>query len=250
MNILLIEDEKPAADRIVQMIRAFDSSVSILATLQSVKETTEWLCTHPAPDLIVADIQLNDGLSIEIFSNRPVASPIIFTTAFDEYPMKAFEFNSIDYLLKPIQQEKLHHALNKYLKLKQHFTGNIVSLFEQLRSNTQTSLSRLVVKKGTDFVALKVDDIAYFYTEHKIVFLIDKENKRYIVDKTLGELEAELDSKKFFRVNRKYLAHINAIAKFKPYEKGKLSVELHPAVHETIVVSQENAAAFKQWMGK
>jgi DNA-binding LytR/AlgR family response regulator len=250
MNILIIEDEEPASERIIQMIHKFDPSISVLTTLRSVKESLEWMAQHSAPELIIVDIQLNDGLSLEIFNQHPVASPLIFTTAFDEYLMKAFEFNSIDYLLKPIQKEKLFSALNKYLKLKQHFTGNLISLFEQLQSGKEQSTNRIVVKKGTDFISLKTDEIAYFYTEHKIVFLIDKSGKRYIIDKPLSDLENELKMMEFFRVNRKYLVHINAVAKFKQYEKGKILIDLSPSIHEEVVVSQENATLFKRWIGK
>lgn len=249
MKILIIEDEEPASERIGAMVREFDPAIHILATLRSVKESLEWLRSHAAPDLIIVDIQLNDGLSLEIFKTNPAPSPLIFTTAYDEYLMKAFEFNSIDYLLKPIQKEKLHNALSKYLKLKQHFTGNLVSLFEQLRDGSTSSPQRLIVKKGTDFVTVKADDVAYFYTEHKIVFLVDNVGKRYIVDKPLAELESQLDKTLFFRVNRKYLVHANAVTRFKPYEKGRVVIELQPPVGEEIVISQENASEFKQWIG-
>ncbi|MBI2427683.1 MAG: response regulator transcription factor [Ignavibacteriales bacterium] len=248
MKILIIEDEEPASERIIAMVREFDPSIHILGTLQSVQESLEWLRHHASPDLIIVDIQLNDGLSLEIFKTNPVPSPLIFTTAYDEYLMKAFEFNSIDYLLKPIQKEKLHNALTKYLRLKQHFADNLVALFEQLQKRTTTPPNRLVVKRGTDFVSLKTDDVAYFYTEHKIVFLIGNDGKRYIIDKPLAELENELD-KNFFRVNRKYLVHINAVVRFKPHEKGKALVDLTPAVNEEVIVSQENASAFKRWIG-
>ncbi|MEW5798707.1 MAG: LytTR family DNA-binding domain-containing protein [Bacteroidota bacterium] len=251
MKILIIEDEEPASERIIAMIREFDASIHILETLRSVKESVEWLTHHAAPDLIIADIQLNDGLSLDIFKTNLVPSPLIFTTAYDEYLMKAFELNSIDYLLKPIQTEKLHKALTKYLKLKQHFTGNLVPLFEQLQKK-ETSLhsARLIVKKGTDFISIKSNEVAYFYTEHKIVFLVNNVGKRYIIDKPLTELEAELDNSMFFRANRKYIVNINAVASFKSHEKGKILIALSPSTSEAVIVSQENAAAFKQWVGK
>lgn len=249
MKILIIEDEQPAIERLIAIIREFDPAIYILATLRSVKESVEWLSHHAAPDLILVDIQLNDGLSLEIFKQQWVASPLIFTTAYDEYLMKAFEFNSIDYLLKPIDKEKLFHALKKYQSLKHHFSGNFVSLFEQVRNNTPIK-NRIVVKKGTDFIALRTDQIAYFYTEHKISFLIDKEGKRYIVDKPLADVQNDLDEKQFFRLNRKFLVNIESVLKFKSYDKGKVLVELSPAVAEEVIVSQENAAAFKEWIGK
>lgn len=250
MNILIIEDEQPASERIISFIREYDPAANILSTVRSVKESIEWLRSHPAPDLIIIDIQLNDGLSLEIFRHIPVHSPLIFTTAYDEYLMKAFEFNSIDYLLKPIQKEKFFLALTKYRTLKQHFTGTLVSLLEQLQHTSPRLFERIVVKKGTDFVSLKMDEISYFYTEHKVVFLIDSSGKRYIVDQTLTELETTLDKNLFFRLNRKFLTHINAVVKFKPHDKGKLLIELRPPVNEEIIVSQENAPELKHWLGK
>ncbi|MFA5835078.1 MAG: LytTR family DNA-binding domain-containing protein [Bacteroidota bacterium] len=249
MKILIIEDERPASERLIAMILEFDHSIHILATLRSVQESIEWLSIHAAPDLILADIQLNDGLSLEIFKQQPVPSPLIFTTAFDEYLMKAFEFNSIDYLLKPLDKIKLFHALKKYQSLKQHFSGSFVSLFEQVRNNTPIK-NRIVVKKGSDYITLKTEQIAYFYTEHKISFLIDIEGKRYIVDKSLSDIEHDLDDREFFRINRKYIANVDAIAKFKSQEKGKIVIEFSPPVSEEVIVSQENAAAFKKWIGK
>lgn len=250
MNILIIEDEQPASDRIIAMVREFDAGTRILATLRSVRESVEWLSAHPAPDLILADIQLGDGLSLDIFHTVRVPSPLIFTTAFDEYLMKAFAYNSIDYLLKPVNKEKLFRALNKYASLRQHFTGDIVSLLEQLHKGERHGAARMVVKKGTDFIALKTEEIAYFYTEHKIVFLVDKNGRRFIVDKPLADLERELPAAAFFRVNRKFLASVDSVVKFRSADKGKLRVDLRPAAPDEVIVSQENASAFKRWMDR
>lgn len=247
MNILIIEDEQPASDRIIAMLREFDPAVNILATLRSVHESISWLQSHPSPDVIIADIQLNDGLSLEIFKQQPVVSPLIFTTAYDEYILKAFEFNSIDYLLKPIDKNKLYHALKKYQTLKYHFSVTLLPFLEQLQNIPQNK-NRIVVKKGADFIALKIDRVAYFYTDHKISFLVDRESKRYIVDKPLTDLLPELDPSRFFRINRKYIVHIESIVKFRSFDKGKILVELFPVVNEEVVVSKENAAAFKAWV--
>ncbi len=247
MNILIIEDEQPAGERIIAMLHEFDPSITILGSLKSVQESVAWLRSHPSPDVIIADIQLNDGISLEIFKQHPVTAPLIFTTAFDEYILKAFEFNSIDYLLKPVDKNKLFHSLKKYQTLKHHFSGNLTPLLEQLQSVSQNK-NRIVVKKGADFIALKMEHIAYFYTEHKISFLVDKENKRYIVDKPLNELVEELDEKKFFRINRKYIANIESIVKFRSVDNGKILVELTPSIAEEVLVSKENASLFKSWI--
>ncbi len=248
MKILIIEDEEPASERLSGMLHEFDPSMVILGTLRGVRESIAWLDSHPAPDLILADIQLNDGMSFDIFKKKATTAPIIFTTAFDEYLIKAFEYNSIDYIVKPIKKEKLFHALTKYINLKQHILGNIETLLHHIDSAGKPD--RIVVQKGTDFIALKMGDIAYFYTEHKIVFLMDKHAKRYILDKSLMDVENLLDPRRFYRLNRKFIAQIDAIVKFRSHDKGKLLVDLIPAMAEQIIVSQENATSFKEWMGK
>ncbi len=250
MNILIIEDEQPAAERIAAMVREFDSTAHIVGTLRGVKESIAWFTAHSAPDLILADIQLNDGVSFDIFKKVSTPIPVIFTTAYDEYLVAAFACNGIDYLLKPIHKEKMFQALNKYLNLKHHFTGNIAALLEELQGAAPKRLLRIVVKKGSDFLALKTEDIAFFYTEHKIVFGVDREGKRYIVDKPLAMLETELDSENFFRLNRKYIANIAAIARFRSHDRGKILITLTPPTAEEVIVSQENSSVFRTWIGK
>lgn len=249
MTILIIEDEQPAGERLAAMVREFDPSAAILGTLRSIVESVAWLSSHPAPDLILADIQLTDGLSLEIFRRVPVTSPLIFTTAYDEHVLSAFEFTSIDYLLKPVDKEKLFRALRKYLVLKTHFHGDVLALIGRM-GNNGVARDRLVVKKGMDFVSIRMDQVAYFFTEHKLTFLVDTDGRRYIVDRPLSDLESELDPRRFFRLNRKYLAHVAAIVRFRSHEKGKVLVELKPAVSGEVVVSQEQAAAFKVWIGR
>lgn len=250
MHILIIEDEFPAAELIAAMVREFDPAAQIDGPLRSVKESVEWLSSRSSPDLILADIQVNDGLSFEIFQKISTPTPVVFTTAYDDYLIAAFAFNGIDYLLKPIDKEKLFRALNKYVKLKQHFTGNLAALMQELHDVPPKRTSRIMVKKGTDYHALKTEDIAYFYTEHKIVFGVDRDGKRYIVDKPLAVLETDLDADVFFRLNRKYIANIAAIVRFRPHEKSKILVTLSPPTHDDVFVSQENASVFKAWAGR
>lgn len=250
MKILIIEDEKPAVINLTQMIHKYDPAIKIVAEIGTVKGAVQWLEKNEQPDLILLDIQLADGLSLEIFKHCPVTCPVIFTTAYDEHILEAFNYNCIDYLLKPIKQEKLNNALNKYLKLKSHFTQNLVSLLNDLTEPKSKYKKRITVKKGLDFQSIKTDDIAFFYTEYKMVFLITNDREKFVVDKPLTDLENELDPEAFFRINRKYLAGINAISKFKSYEKGRLQVELNPQVGEEIIVSQEKAASFKKWMDR
>jgi len=249
MNILILEDEKPAAEKLIRGIKKFDLSVNIAGPLQSVSSAVQWLTENPAPDLIVADIQLTDGLSLDVFRKVTVSSPVIFATAFDSYLLEALEQNSIDYLLKPVKEEKLEGALRKYLRLKQHFSSNLPAFIEGYGARNGKR-ERIVVKKGIDFVSIKIDEVAFFYTEHKVTFLVDNAGSRYIIDEPLSQLEGELESSQFFRANRKFLISCRAVKKFKSYEKGKILVELVPATHEQVVVSQESAGEFKRWMGR
>lgn len=253
MKILIIEDEKPAVENITQMVKEYDSQMDILDSIGSIKEAVHWLNNDKQPDLILLDIQLSDGISLEIFKQCQVNCPVIFTTAYDDHILEAFDYNCIDYLLKPIKQEKLNKALDKYLKLKGHFTQNFMALFDDLntsKSATSRWRKRITVKKGIDFQSVEAGDIAFFYTEYKLVFLITHTGNKFVVDKPLSDLENELNPDEFFRINRKYLASISGIAKFRPYDKGRLEVELNPGVREEIVVSQEKAASFKKWIDR
>ncbi len=245
MNVIIIEDELPARAKLISMLQAIDQSISIVAQLGSVKESLEWLSKNPEPDLAFVDIQLSDDHSFEIFRKHPVKFPVIFTTAFDKYMLESFEFNSVDYLLKPITEEKLHRSLNKIQKLEQHFfQGNLIKLIQQQPIAKQ----RLVARKGTEFVALNTDEIAYFFSEHKIVFVRDFTGRQMIVDKNLSELESDLDPKLFFRINRKFIVNQKAIDRFKP-DSGKILIFLKPEMKEEIHVSKETAPEFRNWIG-
>ena len=246
MNVIIIEDELLAQAKLEAMLLALDPSIQIAARLSSVKDTIAWLSHHAPPDVAFVDIQLSDDHAFEIFRKYPVQFPVVFTTAFDKYLLESFEFNSIDYLLKPITEEKLKRSLTKLKKLEQHFVqGNILKLIGQVSAPAK---DRIVAKKGTAFTALTLDEIAFFFTEHRIVFVKDHAGHQYIVDKNLGELESGLDRKKFFRINRKFIAHIDAIEKFKP-DNGKIRVFLKPEMKEEIHVSKETAPDFRKWIG-
>jgi DNA-binding LytR/AlgR family response regulator len=246
MKVLIIEDELLAQAKLETMLNTLDPSIVIVGKLSSVKDTLTWLSQNPQPDVAFVDIQLSDDHSFEIFRKFPAQFPVVFTTAFDRYLLESFEFNSIDYLLKPITEEKLKRSLAKLKKLEQHFVqGNILKLIHQVASQQK---DRIVVKKGTEFIALNMEDIAFFFTEHRIVFVRDFAGHQYIVDKNLGEIEAALDPNKFFRINRKFLSHINAIEKFKP-DNGKIRVFLKPEMKEEIHVSKETAPDFRKWIG-
>lgn len=247
MNVIIIEDELLAQAKLESMLHALDRSIHMAAKLSSVKDSLHWLQTNPAPDLAFVDIQLSDDHSFEIFRKHPVKFPVIFTTAYDKYILESFEFNSIDYLLKPVTEEKLKRSLEKVKTLRQHFfQENILQLIQNLQP--APSANRVIVKKGTEFVALELSDVAYFYTEHKIVFAKDFSGRQFIVDKNLAELEAQVCTKDFFRLNRKYITHIKSIDRFKP-DNGKIRVYLNPEMKEEIHVSKETAPAFRMWIG-
>jgi DNA-binding LytR/AlgR family response regulator len=245
MNVLIIEDEKLAQDKLEKLLHQLDPEIHVLARLGSVKDSIRWLSTNPSPDLGFVDIQLSDDHSFEIFRQLPVEFPVIFTTAYDKYLLESFEYNSIDYLFKPITEDKLKRALEKVKRLEHHFT---YSLKKVLNLKPVAGTQRIVARKGTEYITLAIDEIAYFYTEHKIVFVRDFEGKRFIVNDNLGELETRLDGQQFFRLNRKYIANIKSIERFKP-DSGKIRISLNPSMNEDIHVSKENAPEFRKWIG-
>lgn len=246
MKAIIIEDELPAQAKLHEMIEMVDPSISIVAVIGSVKDTIDWLAKNPSPDLAFVDIQLSDDHSFEIFKQHPVNFPIIFTTAYDKYLLESFEFNAIDYLLKPITEERLRKSLEKVKSLESHFVqGNLLKILDHIRSDKP---NRIVGKKGTEFIVLDISDIAYFFTEHKIVFATDHNGRKIIVNKTIAELETQLDPSTFFRLNRKYICSMGAIEKFKSYN-GKINVSLKPSTSEDVFVSKETAPAFRDWIG-
>lgn len=250
MKVLIIEDEKPAAEKLQKAIIQTGLHITIEKVLSSVQAATEWLQGNPLPDLIFMDIELTDGLSFKIMENAAVTCPVIFTTAFDEYWQEAFEHNSIDYLLKPVKQEKLEAALQKFEKLKQFFTGNFQQLQQwRKQGEPQAYKKRFLVKRGMDYVTVRTEEIAYFYATHKLVCMVDNKGQKFILDKSLADLEKDTDPAQFHRLNRKFLVSIQAIKKIKTYPKSKLLIEVDPPVNEEIIVSQENVSAFKDWVG-
>jgi two-component system LytT family response regulator len=251
MKTIIIEDEKPAAEKLQKALAAIDPSIEVLAHLHSVETAGAWLRQHPMPDLVFMDIELSDGISFSIFQQVSISCPVIFTTAYDEYWQEAFEHNSIDYLLKPIKQDKLEAALGKYDKLKQYFAQNLQQLLQnqQASTNNNSYKKRFLVKRGTDYISIKTEEIAYLYATHKLVCLVDSRNQKFILDQSLSDIEKQLDPSLFYRVNRKYLVQQNAIKKIKAYPKSKLQLELDPPVSEEIIIAQEGVSAFKEWMG-
>jgi DNA-binding LytR/AlgR family response regulator len=212
-----------------------------------VKDSLYWLQNNPAPDLAFVDIQLSDDSSFEIFKQHEVKFPVIFTTAYDDYILEAFEYNSVDYVLKPLQSDRLKKAVEKVKKLESHFVSNKFGELLNIGAERDRKRQRYVVKKGVDFVSVYFKDIAYFFTEYRVVFLKDVAGTKYIIDKTVSELQEELEGAHFFRANRKYLISIDSVAKFRS-DNGKIVLMLEPPVKEEVTVSKENAPNFRNWI--
>jgi DNA-binding LytR/AlgR family response regulator len=247
LNTIIIEDEKAARQNLINALMNIDANLNVVAELSSVKESIEYFSRSPEADLIFCDVQLEDGLSFEIFSKIEIRTPVIFITGYDQFVMNAFEYNGIDYLLKPVSEDELQKAIVKYRKLEKHF-GNQSSL-NNLVQYVSRKKTRLIVKKGLESISLRLEDIVLFFTENKIVYVVDQWGKKYLIDRNLGELEEDLDTSVFFRANRQYIVNINFIKGFKPYEKVKLQIDLVPAeLNYSIIISQETAPAFRKWM--
>ncbi len=249
MRIAIIEDELPARQQLISLISKLRRGIEVVFEAASIKEAVNYLKPQPELDLIFLDIQLNDGLSLDIFKKVEVLCPVIFATAYDQYLLKAFQENSIDYLLKPIKQRELENALQKYDRLKNHFSPDIQSLTKMFQGGNATNFkSRLLVKKGIHFTSIATDDIHYFFSEHKVTFAVDTTGQKMMVDESLSDLESQLDPANFYRLNRKYLANLKGVDKFISNGKGKMIVYLTPEVREEVTVSQEKSSEFKNWM--
>jgi two-component system, LytTR family, response regulator LytT len=252
MKVIIIEDEQLSAEKLKGLIKKYDPEIEIIAELTTISESIEWLNSNPIPDLIFSDIQLADGLSFEIYRAVKISCPVIFTTAFDQYAINAFEVNSVGYLIKPVTLENLSLNLQKYKNLKETLAGkpqqlDINALIENIRQKSSYK-SRFLVKSGTKITAIKTDEIAYFMTDSKISFLITKDSKKYPVDYSLDEINQMVDPKDFYRVSRKYIIHIDAAKEIHPYFKGRLKIELAPPVDDEVIVSNDKMVSFKNWL--
>ena len=250
MNVVIIEDEKPAARRLNRMISAL--GIEAQQMLHSVEESLNWLQNNPHPDLIFLDIQLSDGLSFEIFEEIEVKSAIIFTTAYDEYALKAFKLNSIDYLLKPIDEDELKIAVEKYKNTKPTQTEVQVNLddIRKLLVNPvdRKFKKRITVKIGQHIKIIPIDDIECFYSENKSTYIHTKENRNYLLDNSLENWQEQLNPDQFFRVNRTFIVNINAIKDIVAYTNSRLKVIVSSYKESEIIVSRERVKEFKNWI--
>tara|TARA_R110002049_G_scaffold309026_2_gene516015 strand:+ start:3692 stop:4447 length:756 start_codon:yes stop_codon:yes gene_type:complete len=250
MNVLIIEDEKPAARRLNRLLAELDVTVSTM--LHSVEESIAWFTVNKHPDLIFLDIQLSDGLSFEIFKKVDVKSAIIFTTAYDEYALQAFKLNSIDYLLKPIDDEELETAVKKYREV--NVSSRKISVdFDDIKRLLVNPIERdykkrFTVKVGQHIKILNADEIECFYSENKGTYAATSDGRNYLLDVTLEHLEAELEPKTFFRVSRKFYVNINFIKDIISYTNSRLKIILEKYNEGEIIVSREKVKDFKLWL--
>jgi DNA-binding LytR/AlgR family response regulator len=251
MNIIIIEDELPAANRLIKLLQDFSPELDIVEKFDSIESSVKYLGSYPDVNLIFMDIQLADGLCFNIFEQVQVNTPVIFTTAFDQYTLKAFKVNSIDYLLKPIDGKELERAINKFKLLRKEsnddFSGKILKIIKEL--NPPKFKERLLIKDGQQLNYLRTEDIAFCYAIGKFSFAVDYKNNQYLLEQNLTELENELDLHKFYRVNRNLLVNIEALLKVHLWFGGRLKVELTLPTNIDTVVSRDRVNGFKGWLG-
>lgn len=248
MKILLVEDELPAARQLTKLIQTARPHFHILETLDSVEGAVRWLRTFSPPDLIFMDIQIADGLSFDIFRQVEIKSPVVFTTAFDQYAVQAFRVNAVDYLLKPVDPDDLETALQKFENQR---TASATIDLNAIAQYFQKPLykDRFLVKIGQQLTSLPATDVAFFRSSEGLTQAHTFSGKKYFVDHTLEELERTLDPRDFFRISRSLTLRLNAIQKIHPHLNGRLKLDLLPASPEDVFVSRERASEFKAWLG-
>ena len=253
MTILIIEDEEPAFRRLQKMLKELEPNHTMLNQIVSVSSAIKWFKENDAPDLIISDIQLSDGISFEIFKQVDIKCPIIFTTAYDQYAIEAFKVNSIDYLLKPVKKEELEKAVTKFKNLIPTTSApaiDINKLLQSLQPATGNDYKkRFVVRYGEHIKTIDIEEVVYFYTEDKATFLCTKDARRFVVDFNLDTLDSILDPKVFFRINRQFIISIHSIAEMFAYSKSRVLIKLNPAAKHETIVSTERSADFKHWLG-
>jgi DNA-binding LytR/AlgR family response regulator len=250
MKVLIIEDERPAAEKLESLLLDINPSIGIVGRLQSVLESINWLHSNSRPDMIFMDIQLDDGICFEIFDAIRIETPVVFTTAYDSYAVRAFQVNSIDYLLKPIEKEPLARALEKY---KSIFERNIShqNLPEDLTIRVAVPYkTRFFVKIGNHFHSVPVDNIIAFYNLERSVFFKTSEGKTFTIDYSLDQVQKLVDPEKFFRINRNYIIQITAIQDIYNYSSSRLGLKINGIDHLDLIVSREKVNEFKKWLDR
>lgn len=260
MKIFIVEDEDLAVKKLKKTLSLVDESAVVVGEAESISTAVSWLESNAAPDLILMDIELADGQSFEIFNHVEVKSPVIFITSYDEYALKAFKVNSVDYLLKPVQKEDLEAALEKYRSMRQLYKSetspapqiNMEVLVKELQQKLQTKdyRKRFLVKHGQKLVSLEVDDIAYFFSDGRLNFFKTYDNRKFVVDYTMDELNDMLDPERYFRISRSFFIAVNSVAQIHDYFGNRLLLHLKPETDKEAIVSREKVTEFKTWLGK
>ena len=252
MKVIIIEDEIPAANRLAKLLHSYSNEIEIAHKLDSVESSVQYLSNAANIDLIFMDIQLADGLSFDIFQQTTVTTPVIFTTAFDQYTLKAFKVNSIDYLLKPIDEKELHQSLDKYQKLypktQNNFSDKILKLMQDM--NAVKYKERLLIKRGQQLSYLKTESTAYCFADGKLCYAVDFNGNKYLLESTLSQLEEQLQPDNFYRINRHLLVNIESVKKVHTWLGGRLKLEICPATTAETIVSRERVNGFKEWLGR
>jgi len=247
MKVAIVEDEKLATERLIMILKEYDSSVEVVACLESIDDTVQYLRQHKHPEMLLLDIHLSDGHCFEIFKQVQYNRPVIFTTAYDQYALDAFKMFSIDYILKPVTLEAMAVAMNKLRSMTAGFTGIDFRQLE-LPGQVVNYKKRFLGKVGQRLFFIEAADIAYFQADNKIVHLVDKEGNRYVVDHKMEDLEYILDPREFFRLNRRFIVRINAIQQVRPYYNNRLKLALKGCSQpDDMVISRDRVAAFKLW---
>ena len=251
LTIIIIEDELPNIQRLEKLLNGLDSNVMISARLQTVAASVKWLQQNKQPDIIFMDIRLTDGLSFEIFNYIDIQVPVIFITAYDEYALKAFEVNGVDYLLKPLEIDKLEKGLKKATALIGKVNDySILELVNNMQARKPIYRSRFLIAYRDKYLIVSIDEIAYFTSEHKATYLIMDNRQRFMIDQTLEVLEKEMDPKIFFRVSRQAIISLKSIDKIHQSFNGQLKIELMPALEEGLLISRDKSNQLKKWLNQ
>lgn len=252
LKIVIIEDEPPAARRLEKMLRIQKPALQVLAQLDSVERCKEFFTAPPEVDLVFMDIQLADGISFEIFSHCQITAPIIFTTAFDDYTLQAFKVNSIDYLLKPIDQDDLDNALQQFDQLIHSPAKVDQTIIQDLLQSMQQKAykERFLIKSGQHLSVIQIPEIAYFVSDDGYVQLVTHTNKKHLIEYNLEQLTEIIDPNFFYRINRKFILHIDSIKKINSYFNSRLKLNLQPSASDDVIVSRERVTDFKRWLDR
>ena len=256
MRVLIIEDEIPAQRLLTDLLNGMGRDIDIAGCLGNVRESIEWFKQNPHPEIVLLDIQLSDGVSFDIMKEVNIESLIIFVTAYDEYAIRAFKVNSLDYLLKPVEPHELEAAFQKYDNYSQKFirTKNLDTNYDELISVIKNPRpgyrKRFLIRSDKSWFRLPVEEIAYFYSLQKITFAVTFGKKEYPVDFSLENLKEQLDPDAFFKINRQFIVNLDAISRVHFWFQGKLVLDLTPAPTEKPVVGKDKAAAFKRWLDR